>query len=159
MSANSASGTSHTFTVTNFKNPYSAAPRSGFTLTTIDSNGCNIESTTTSPTIAVTDWATITVAAIARSDTVTTVQELSTMTASFTIDLPVDSGCKLEIAFPSDQPVTSGLTSVSGTGLFSNAAALSVSTSLQTASMTGCPSNVDSGESATVDLAKLYNAA
>lgn len=58
----------------------------------------------------------------------TTVQELSTMIADLTIDLPVDSGCRLIITFPSDQPVTSDLTSVTGTGLFSNANGLSVST-------------------------------
>jgi len=50
------------------------------------------------------------------------------MTASFTLNLPVDASCLWEIDFPTEQPVTSALTSVSGTGLFSNANSLVVST-------------------------------
>jgi hypothetical protein len=74
------------------------------------------------------------------------------MTATFTLNLPVDSGCRILINFPTEQPLTSALTSVSGTGLFSNAGSLVTSTAAQTATIDGCPSHQDSGQSATINL-------
>lgn len=74
-------------------NPYNAAPKTGFTLTTYDDSGCAIE-TSTDMNITVSEFATITTAGISRaSGGTTTVDELSTMIATFTLDLPVDSGC------------------------------------------------------------------
>ena len=46
-SANISSGSTLTFTVSDFTNPYNGAPKSGFTLATYNSNGCEIESITT----------------------------------------------------------------------------------------------------------------
>lgn len=71
-SANISSGSTLTFTVSDFTNPYNGAPKTGFTLATYNSQGCEIESTSTL-FIQVTGWATITTAAITRADSVTTV--------------------------------------------------------------------------------------
>lgn len=141
MITDAPAGSTLSFTVTDFINPYSTAPRSGFTLATYDEGGCIVESAD-DLTISVSEWATITTAAIDRvAGDVTTVQELSSMIASFTLDLPVDSGCRLIIDFPDEQPLTADLTSVTGTGLFSNAASVSRDIPKNQASIDGCPSD------------------
>jgi hypothetical protein len=69
-------GDSLSFTVSNFKNPYSGVPKTGFTIYTADSNGFSIDSRS-SLTVTVSNWASFTQADYDRSDGVTTVNELS----------------------------------------------------------------------------------
>ncbi len=64
----SPASTSHTFEVSGFRNPYSGAQRNGFTVSAYDSDSCQIEQTTTSPTITVTEFATISSATLSRFD-------------------------------------------------------------------------------------------
>lgn len=105
------------FTVTNIINPYSTAPKTGFVLSTQDSTGGYIDQYTLM-TYTVTDWGSLSFPGIGRLDSSTTVGDPSSLVATFTVPYPVDTGCRLRIEFPSDMPVTSTLTSVSGTTLF-----------------------------------------
>lgn len=118
LSVSSVSGgTTLTFTVTNFVNPYSAVPKSGFTISTADSSG-NLIDSRTDTRVTVTGWASFSEADFDRSDGVTTVNELSQAYIYFKLNLPVDASCQIRIDFPSDQPLTTDLTTISGANLF-----------------------------------------
>jgi hypothetical protein len=75
LSGSSVTGSVLTFTVTDFLNPYSAVPKTGFTVYTADSNGFTIDSKAV--TVTVTGWASFTSADFDRQDGITTVNELS----------------------------------------------------------------------------------
>ena len=80
-----------------------------------------------------------------RADSMTTVDELSSLTFSFALNLPVDPDCRIRIMFPQDQPVTADLISSSGTNLFSSAYDLStLDLAGNFAEVAGCPIYVDS---------------
>ena len=68
--------------------------------------------------ITVTEWATLSQPAIVRGDSITEISQYSQFKSSFNIPFPVDAGCRLKIIFPDDMKLDSGLTSVSGFGLF-----------------------------------------
>lgn len=96
-----------------FLNPYSGVPRSGFIITTRDLYGGEVDSSETAGiaiSFKVTGWATFGSVAISRTDTMTTVAELSTGKIYFSLDLPMDAGCRIQVIFPSDMPLTMGLT-------------------------------------------------
>ncbi len=111
------SGAAISFTVSDITNPYSEAPKTGFILTTMSSLGCSIDSISTL-SLQVTEWAQLTQPQILRTDGITDVSEESIFSASFNVPLPVDSGCRLRIYFPTDMPLTTALTTVSGFNLF-----------------------------------------
>jgi hypothetical protein len=92
--------------MTNFINPDSAYPKSGFTITTMDSTGGYID--TYSMSLTVTNWGTLTFPTI--SHDVTTVDTNSVVTIKFTNPYSVAIGCILRIYFPSDMPLNGALT-------------------------------------------------
>jgi hypothetical protein len=57
----------------------------------------------------VTEWAYLSGASIGRNDDVTTVGELSSGNLFFGLDFPVDAGCRVEVRFPIDMPITNDL--------------------------------------------------
>ncbi|CDW83721.1 UNKNOWN [Stylonychia lemnae] len=147
------------FAVTGFRNPYNGVPKSGFYLSTYDSQNCVVESIALA--IQTNSMAQINSGSISRVDTISTVEELSTMKISFVLDLPTDASCRLVIGFPPDQPVTSALaTFTGGTNLLSTASSATIATkdiSTQTATINGCSTYAESGLTSTVNLAQLLN--
>ena len=69
-------GTVLTFTVSDFLNPYSAIPKTGFTVYTADSSGYTVDSKS-GLTVTVTGMASFSSADFDRQDGITTVDELS----------------------------------------------------------------------------------
>jgi len=65
-------GTVLSFTATTFLNPYNAIPKTGFSITTYNSLACAIE-TKTGLTVTTTTMATLTSAAITRTDSVSAI--------------------------------------------------------------------------------------
>lgn len=109
-----------TFTVDNFRNPYSGKPKTGFQILTTDSYGGNIDSSTIagiSLSVQATDWASFSGASVQRGDDQTTVGELSLGQIIFSLDFPVDAYCRVKVYFPSDMPITGDLTLLSPAGL------------------------------------------
>lgn len=78
--------------MSNFLNPYSGVPRSGFIIQTTDSNSYAIDSRT-DVKITVSTWASFLEADFDRSDGLTTVNELSLAYIYFKLNLPVDQSC------------------------------------------------------------------
>jgi hypothetical protein len=84
-------------------------PRNGFQIVTTDSVGGQIDSTFISKLkieFRVTSFTDFTSISIARVDTQQIVGELSTVEIDFTLDLPIDANCRIEIVFPRDMPLT-----------------------------------------------------
>lgn len=75
--------------------------------------------------ITVSQFANLEDPSLSRADLITTVGELSSLTFSFKLNLPVDPDCRVRIIFPADQPVTAALTQSQGSNLFSSASGLS----------------------------------
>lgn len=71
--------------------------------------------------ITASEFAALEFPSVARADVITTVGELSSLTFTFRLNLPVDPDCRMRVIFPADQPVTTDLTSSSGANLFSSA--------------------------------------
>lgn len=113
-----AKGTTLSFSVYPFTNPYNAIPKIGFSLYTADSSGYYIDAST-SLTVTATNFAEFSYALFDRIDYVTTVNELSLSYLSFGLGFPVDVNCVVNITFPTLMPITSDLTSVSGYDIFS----------------------------------------
>lgn len=75
--------------MSDFENPYSTAPRSGFILTTFDTSGCSIDESS-ALTYTVSDWATLSSPLLTRNDANTEVSLASQFAASFNLPFPVD---------------------------------------------------------------------
>ena len=156
-------GTTLTFTATTFKNPYSAKPKTGFSITTYNALGCAIESSS-SLTVTATTMATLTSASITRADSTSAIQSASAMTLAFVSPLPLDIDCKVVITFPADMPATTDLATYnSGTNAMNKAATsltasgAVVTTGTTTATILGCQSYIEKDLTSTVTLTKLYN--
>ena len=117
MVTSTTSGSSLSFTVYPFVNPYNGAPKTGFTLYTADSNGYYIDSKT-SLTVTATNWASFDSAFFERVDDTTTVDELSYSYIKLGLTFPVDMNCLVNFTFPSEMPFTSDVSSVSGLRIF-----------------------------------------
>lgn len=120
MASTAASGTTIIFDVDSFLNPYSGIPRTGFIVTTRDIYGGEVDSSSVAGitmTLMVTGWAAFDSIALTREDTQTTVAELSTAKFYFNLALPVDAGCRIQVVFPWDMPLTTGLTEVTSSGV------------------------------------------
>lgn len=98
-------------------NPYSGIPKTGFYISTADSNGNQVD-ISSSLSVTSTEWAEFVSASFERKDTVTTVNELSTGLVIFDLNLHMETNCRLRIDFPADQPLTSDLTSIFGANIF-----------------------------------------
>lgn len=136
-------GISLSFSVDNFKNPYSGKPRTGFYISTTDSSDGQIDSTlylSTPISIQMTEWASLSGATIGRDDAVTEVGELSIGAVYFALDFPVDQYCRVDITFPTDMPLTSALTKLSSSGIISasNKSPTSISLATNTFTLEGC---------------------
>jgi len=158
-----AAGTTLSFTATTFLNPYSAKPKTGFSISTYNALGCTIE-TIGSLTVTTTTMATLTSAAITRVDTTSAIQSASAMTLAFVSPLPLDVDCKLIITFPSDMPATTDLiTYDSGTNAMNKASTsltasgLVVTSGTTSATILGCNSYIEKDLTSAVTLTKLYN--
>lgn len=90
------------FTVSNFVNPFNSIEKSGFQVTTMERTGTGKMDESAILSITVTDYATLLSPSVSRGDFMTTVGEFSSLTFSFSLNLPVDPGCRLKITFPSD---------------------------------------------------------
>ncbi|CAI2377119.1 unnamed protein product [Moneuplotes crassus] len=99
ITADIAGGSTVSFTVTNFKNPISTATHSGFSIDTTDSSDGVIDSG--SGTIRITTSSAVYNAAFSASTT-SQVQENSVFRVTFQVPVPLESGCIVEIKFPSD---------------------------------------------------------
>lgn len=80
IDSNAVGGTSLSFEVDNFLNPYSGIPRSGYTIITTDSVGGQIDSSVVAGltlSIQVLDWTSFSSLSLFRVDTQTIVGELS----------------------------------------------------------------------------------
>lgn len=106
------------FTVNNFVNPFNSIEKTGFQVTTMESTGTGKMDESEILSITVTDYATLLSPSVTRGDTMSTVGEFSSLTFSFSLNLPVDPDCRIRVIFPSDQPLTEDLTSSKGTNLF-----------------------------------------
>lgn len=102
------------FTVSNLINPDSSYPKSGFSLSSFDSSGGQID--TIDLSLTVNGWGTLTFPTITHDKT--TVNTNSIVTIKFTNPYSVETGCRLRIDFPTDMPVTAALTQVTGSGYF-----------------------------------------
>lgn len=107
------------FTVDNFQNPYNGVTKQGFVLTTFDANGVGMIDQSEQLSVIVTEFAALSNPSLTRADTVTTVGEQSSLTLSFSLNLPVDANCRLRIIFPVNQAPTFALNTATGTNLFS----------------------------------------
>ncbi len=128
------------FTVNNIRNPYNGVPKTGFTLYTMDSVGGYIDYSTAG-SLTVSTFSAFTDPSMQRNDGETVVGEYSTLQPYFELPLPIDATCRLRIDFPSDMPITSTLSSVSGIGLFSSATSfysIFYGTSLNYLEVNGC---------------------
>ena len=136
-----SAGVSSFFTVNQIRNPYSAAPKGGFTLYTLNGAFGKVDSyASTSSTFlfTVTSVASFTSIDLGRSNGVTTVSLTDDLSLTFTLNFPVDPACKVKITFPTDMPVTSDLTSVNGFSLFSGVATSDMSISGNVVTIKGC---------------------
>jgi hypothetical protein len=105
------SETAVSFTVDNFQNPYNGIEKSGFQITTMENTGTGQIDQSDILSIIVTQFTLLESPRVTRADLVTTVGEFSSLTFSFSLNLPVDPDCRIRVIFPSDQPVTMDLTS------------------------------------------------
>jgi hypothetical protein len=92
------------FTVSGFRNPMSTLARSGITLTTFASDGGKIDSADMS--VTATTPITIT-SATASSDGTKTVNEPSDVKISFPVPIDMDSGCIVDVKFPTEMGTSS----------------------------------------------------
>ena len=115
-SSNIIASTVCMFNVTSIRNPISTAAKTGISLTTLSSDGGSIDSGSLS--LQVSTAATIS-SGTAVADGSNTVSELATIDLTFSIPVPLDIGCIIQITFPSDMQITTtDLTEVNGLGLF-----------------------------------------
>jgi hypothetical protein len=103
------SETNVTFTVDNFQNPYNGIEKSGFQIQTMEQTGTGILDQSDILSITVNQFASLEYPSLSRADLISTVGELSSLTFSFRLNLPVDPDCRIRIIFPEDQPLTSDL--------------------------------------------------
>jgi hypothetical protein len=114
--ANIAAGSTISFSVTNFRNPITTLTFSGFTIRTTDSSDGTIDSG--SATMRVTTSAAVYDTTFASKDT-TIVQENAVFRLQFKVPVPLNTGCIMDITFPSDFIISGAdLTTVQGFGLF-----------------------------------------
>lgn len=122
FSSNLAAGSVISFSVTNFKNPITTSTFSGFTIATTDSSDGTIDSA--SATMRITTPTSIYDTSFVSKDT-TEVQENAVFRLQFKIPVPLNSGCIMDITFPSDFALNGAdLTTVQGFGLFGGARVL-----------------------------------
>ncbi len=110
----------------------------------MEETGTGIKDQSTILAITVSTFATLVNPLLARADAMTTVNELSALTFTFSLNLPVDPDCRLRIVFPVDQPLTTDMSSSSGKNLFSSAYGLAtLDLENNFAEVAGCPNYVD----------------
>jgi hypothetical protein len=153
-------GSAISFSVTNFKNPISTSTTTGFTLTTTDGSDGNIDSGST--TVRVTTPATVFDTSFAvTSGSTTVVQESTVFRLQFKIPVPLNSGCIMDITFPSDFTLNGAeLTTVRGLGLFGGARTLSGSLNVGNNTYTitdGCTTYVSANIFAIIDFNSIKN--
>lgn len=111
-----AAGSTISFSVTNFRNPITTSTFSGFIIATTDSSDGTIGSGTA--TMRITTPATVYDTSFASKDT-TIVQENAVFRLQFKVPVPLNSGCIMDITFPTDFALSGAdLTTVQGFGLF-----------------------------------------
>lgn len=133
------SNTELIFRINNFKNPYSAKPRTGYYLYTTDNVDGQIDSSRNviTMTLTVTGPADFKSVDIQRNDNIRTVGQLSSGILTFDIGLPMEKGCKVVLTFPTDMPVTGDLTNIVATGITSSTTVTKDLTA-RTVTITGC---------------------
>ena len=146
------------FSVDNFYNPISTATYSGFTVETTDSSDGSIDSG--SSTLRVTTSAAVYNTTLQANDT-TIVQELAVFRVQFFVPVPLDSGCIIDVTYPSDFTLSgSNLTTVQGIGLFGGSRTLtgSVNSGNNTYTITdGCNSYVSQDQLGILDFTSIHN--
>lgn len=146
-------------------NPYSGVPKTGYIIYTTDANGGSIDSTSGSITLSVqvSTWASFSSYYIARTDGITQVDTSSEGDVFFSLALPTDATCRLYVYFPSDMPLTSALTTLSGAGVMATSGYVSPTSTNTAASttyfyMNGCSSYSDSPSKGELFLDYMVNA-
>ena len=105
------------FMITGVRNAVDTSSKSGFIITTEDSSGGNIDSI--SLNLTVTTPATIISPSV--SANLRTVQEKTLLSLTFSMPVPLKTGCKIQVTFPNTMTVVKGsgsLNSVTGLGMF-----------------------------------------
>jgi hypothetical protein len=88
---------------------------------------------------------------IIRGDSVTQVNLLSSAILSFSIPFPIDANCVLRVTFPSDMPLTTDMSTVSGFNLFSGSTSFSkLKVNSNFFEVNGCSTYSDGGASGTI---------
>jgi len=104
-------GTLLTFQVTNFRNPYNAKTRTGFTIITTDEKNGFIDTSNgiaSPPSLTVTGFAQFSLVTVDRTSGADTIVGAdSSLDFLVRVGLPMDAGCRLKITFPSDMPLVS----------------------------------------------------
>jgi len=78
--------------------------------------------------------------------------------AYFGLAIPVDASCRWKIYFPSDMPLSSHLTTVSGQGLYSSLISITtLSVSNNYLEVDGCTEYQDGGTSAIINMDSVLN--
>lgn len=155
-----AAGSVISFSVTNFRNPITTQTFSGFTITTTDSSDGIIDSA--SATMRITTAATVYETSFAaKTSSTTEVQEKAVFRLQFKIPVPVNSGCIIDITFPSDFSLSGAdLTTVQGFGLFGGARTLTGSLNVGNNTYTitdGCTSYVSQDIIGILDFNSIQN--
>lgn len=86
-------GTLMTFTINTFQNPYNGIPKGGFFLTIYESTGLGIIDQSSDLFVITSTFTSLTGATLKRFDTNTMVKAASKLQMTFSLNLPVDSGC------------------------------------------------------------------
>ena len=153
-----AAGSTISFSVNNFYNPISTATYSGFSAETSDSSDGSIDSG--SATLRVMTPAAVYSTTFQANDT-TTVQELAVFKVQFFVPVPLDSGCVIDVTYPSDFTISrNNLRSVQGVGLFGESRTLtgSLNTGNNTYTITdGCNSYVAQDQPGILDFSTIQN--
>lgn len=148
-----------TFNVNNFKNPFSARPRTGYFIYTTDNVDGQIDSSRNriTMTLTVTQPADFRSVDIQRNDNIRTVGQLSSGIFTFDLGLPMDQGCKVVLTFPADMPVTNDLTNIVASGITSSTS-VNKDLNARTVTITGCSTYLtDSQTSFTLFLNSIKN--
>ena len=153
-----AVGSNISFSVNNFYNPISTTAYSGFSVETLDSIDGSID--IGSSTLRVRTPAVVYNTTLQAKDT-TTVQEIAELRVQFFVPVPLDSGCIIDVTYPSDFTLSGNSNStVQGIGLFGASRTLNstINTGNNTHTITdGCSSYVSENQLGILDFRNIKN--
>jgi len=160
ISTNIPAGSVISFSVTNFKNPITTSVFSGFTITTTDSSDGTIDTGSAQMQIGTASTVYSTTFGVGSGST-TIVQEKAVFRLQFRVPVPLNSGCIMEVTFPSDFTLSGAdLTNVRGLGLFGGARVLTGSLNVGNNTYTitdGCSTYVSQDIDAILDFTSIEN--